>query len=94
MGAAGEQRNQNHQIGQREQPLVRLCACGLSCAREKTQVTPAREIVQVLRADSRQAGNFRFGKDFLARLYGNHLMASLILRSAAGLSLCEMLSAG
>jgi hypothetical protein len=85
VGAAGKQRNQNHQIGQREQPLIRLCACGFSRAGKKTQVTPAGEIVQVLRANARQTGNFRFCKYFLARLYGNHLMASLILRSAARL---------
>ena len=52
MGAAGEQRNQNHQIGQRKQPLVRLCACGFCRACKKSQVTPAREIVQMLDADS------------------------------------------
>jgi hypothetical protein len=83
VGAAGEQRNQNHQIGQRKQPLVRLCACGFCRACKKSQVTPAREIVQMLDADSRQAGNFRFCEDFLARFYRNHLMASLILRPAA-----------
>jgi len=81
--AAGEQRDQNHQIGQRKQPLVRLCACSLGRACKKTQVTPAREIVKVLDANSRQAGNFRFCKDFLARFYRNHLMASLILRPSA-----------
>jgi hypothetical protein len=81
--AAGEQRNQNHQIGQRKQPLVGLRACGFRCACKKTQVTPAREVVQMLHADSRQAGNFGFCKYFLTGFYRNHLMASHILRSAA-----------
>ena len=81
--AAGEQRNQNHQIGQRKQPLVGLRSCRFGCARKKTQVTAAREVVQVLHTDSRQAGNFGFCKYFLTGLYRNHLMASLILRSAA-----------
>jgi len=81
--AAGEQRNQNHQIGQRKQPLVRLGACSFCRAGKKTQMTPAREVVQMLHTDSRQAGNFGFCKYFLAGLYRNHLMASHILRSAA-----------
>jgi hypothetical protein len=35
-------------------------------SRDEAQVTAAREIVQMIHADSRQAGDFRVGKDLLA----------------------------
>jgi len=64
--ATGKQRRQNHQIRQREQPLVRLRARSFRGSRDETQVTAPREIVQMIHADSRQTGYFRVGKDFLA----------------------------
>lgn len=71
MRAAGEQRGQHHQIGQGEQPLLRLCARRFRCPGDDTQVPAPREIVDVLHADPRQAGYFRVRKDFLTRLYRN-----------------------
>ena len=64
--ATWKQRRQNHQIRQREQPLVRLRTRSFCCSRDEAQVTAPREIVQVIHADSRQACYFRVGKDFLA----------------------------
>ena len=64
--ATGKQRRQNHQIRQREQPLVRLRARRFCSSRDEAQVTAPREIVQMIHADSRQTCYFRVGKDFLA----------------------------
>jgi hypothetical protein len=64
--ATGKQRRQNHQIRQRKQPLVCLRARGFRSSRDEAQMTAAREIVQMIHADSRQACYFRVGKDFLA----------------------------
>lgn len=64
--ATGKQRRQNHQIRQREQPLVRLRARSFRSSRDEAQVTAPREVVQMIHADARQAGYFRVGKDFLA----------------------------
>jgi hypothetical protein len=78
VGAAREQRRQYHQVGQREEPLLRLRACGFCRSRDHTQVTAAREVMKVLHADTRQAGYFGIREDFLTRLYLNQ-GASLIL---------------
>ena len=62
----GKQRRQNHQIRQREQPLVRLRARSFRSSRDEAQVTAAREVVQMIGADARQTGNFGFRENFLA----------------------------
>ena len=71
MRAAREQRYQDHQIGQRKQPLLRLISRCFRRSRDDSQMTPAREIMHMFHADARQAGDFRIREDFLARLYCN-----------------------
>lgn len=66
--AAREQCNHHHEIGQREQQLIRLRASRFRGARNESQVTALGEITQVVDANPRQAGHFRIRKDFLARL--------------------------
>jgi len=66
--AARKQRRQHHQVRQRKQPLFRLRAGCFGCSRDHAQVTAAREVVQMLHADARQAGHFRVRENFLARL--------------------------
>jgi hypothetical protein len=66
--ATGEQRGQNHQVGQGKQPLLRLRSCGFRCSRDHAQMTAARKVVQVLHANPRQTGHFRIRKDLLTRL--------------------------
>jgi hypothetical protein len=70
--ALWKQRRQNHQIGQAEQPLVRVrarCFCG---ACDESQMAAFCEIVEVINADSRETCHFRVGEDFLARFDSNH----------------------
>ena len=55
--ALGKQSDQNHQVGKGKQPLIRLDACRFRSACDETEVTGLREIVDVLHADTRQAGN-------------------------------------
>ena len=69
--AARKQRNQNHQVRQRKQPLLRLGSGRFRCPCNNTQVAGPREIMNVLHTDTRQAGYLRIRKYFLARLYSN-----------------------
>jgi hypothetical protein len=69
---AREERNEHHEVGQREQPLIGLSIGSFGGAGDKAQVTAAREIVQMLGADTRQTGNFRVGENLLARLDLDH----------------------
>lgn len=64
--------HENHQIREREKPLVRIDARGFRGPRDKSQVPPLRKVVYVLDTNPRQARNFRIGENLLARLYGNH----------------------
>ena len=64
--AARMQHHQNHQVRQRKQPLVRLLPRRLSRARDKADVPGARQIVEMLQADARQAGNLRVREDLMA----------------------------
>jgi len=65
MRAAREKRREHHQVRQREQPLLRLCTGCFRRPCDHAQVTAAREIMQVLHANSRQAGYFRVREDLL-----------------------------
>ena len=71
VGATGEQRRQHHQIGKREQPLLRLRAGCFCCSCDHAQVAAPREIVNMLNADARQAGYYRVRKNLLTRLHRN-----------------------
>lgn len=70
--AARKECDQHHEVGQREQPLIGLSIGGFCGAGDEAQVTAACEVVQVIGADAGQAGNFRFGENFLARLNLDH----------------------
>src|SRR4029077_1836857 len=69
--ALGEERNQHHEIGQREEPIVSSAGC-FGGASDEAEVARLGELADVLDADASQAGNFRIGEDFLARFDGNH----------------------
>src|SRR6266436_1183274 len=58
MRALRKQRNQNHQIRECEQPLVRAQSRGFRGARDEAQMATLRKIVHMLDADAREAGNF------------------------------------
>jgi hypothetical protein len=66
--AAREQRHEHHQIRQREQPLFGLGASCFCRSRYHPQVAAAREVMQMIDANARQAGNFRVREDLLTRL--------------------------
>ena len=70
--AAREERRQHHQVGQRKQPLLRLCASCFRCSCDHAQVTAPREIVQMFHANPRQAGHFHVRENLLTRLDFNH----------------------
>jgi len=76
--AAGEKRHENHEIGQREKPLVRLQTCRLRRASDKAEVAAFRKIMDVIHADASQGRDFCIGEDFLARFDGDHGQAPLL----------------
>jgi hypothetical protein len=85
--AAGKQGHKHHQVGQGKQPLVRLFACRFRSPRDKAQVAAFRKIADVIDANPSQAGNFRVGKNLLARFYGNHGLVPLTVCCTARLLL-------
>ena len=70
--ALGKQRHQDHQVRQREQPLIRLFAGCFRRAGNEAQVAALRKIAKVIDADSREARNLCIGEDLLARLNRDH----------------------
>jgi len=79
VSAARKQRDQHHQVRQREQPLVRLLAGRFRGARDEAQVAAFREIADVIDANPSQAGDLRIGKNLLARFDGYHGLVPLTL---------------
>ena len=75
MLAARIQHRQEHQVRQRKQPLIGLLPRWLIRACDKAEVPAARQTVEMLHADARQAGNLRVRKDLLARLDLDHAFA-------------------
>ena len=71
MRALRKEGHEDHQIRKSEQPLVGVQTRSFRRARDEAEMTALREIVNVLDANSRQAGNFRIGENFLTRFYGN-----------------------
>jgi hypothetical protein len=69
----------------REQPALRLASNGSGGAHKRTQVLAAGKGVQVLCADSRQAGNFIIRECLLSGFNGDHFRASLAVHRAASL---------
>ena len=80
MSTARKQSNQDHQVRQRKQPLIRLDSRAFRRPGNKSQVPALREIMQVIHANAGQAGNFRVGEDLLARFDGNHGSGPLSVR--------------
>jgi len=78
--AAWKQGDQHHQVGQREQPLIRLDPRALGRSSNKSQMPALREVMQVIHANAGQTGDFRVGEDFLARFDGNHGSGPLSVR--------------
>jgi len=87
VGAARKQRHQHHEVGQCKQPLVGLLAGRFRSPRDKTQMAALRKIANVIHADTSQAGNFRVGKNLLARFYGDHGLVPLTVCHTARLLL-------
>src|SRR4029077_4666374 len=79
VSATREQCDQHHQVGKREQPLVRLLACRFRSPRDKTQVPALRKIADMVDANPGQTGDFRVSKNLLARFDGNHGLVPLTL---------------
>jgi hypothetical protein len=71
VGALGEKRDQDHQIGQRKEPIVSL-ASGFRSTGDKAQMAGAGKLMNMVDADASQAGNFRIGEDLLAGFDRNH----------------------
>jgi len=73
-----KERNQDHEIGQGEEPIVGF-AGGFGGASDEAEVARLGELVNVVDADAGQSGNFRIGEDLLARFDGNHGLAPELL---------------
>jgi len=69
--AAREESDKHHQVGQSKQPLFGLDTSSFCRTGDHAQMTAAREVVQVIDANARQASNFGVRKDFLARFDSN-----------------------
>ena len=69
------QLKQNHQVRQREQPLIRLHARHFSPACDEPYVPSACQAVEMLQADPGQVGSLRVRKDLVTRLDFNHAIA-------------------
>jgi hypothetical protein len=72
MGAAREQRRQNHQVPWREKPMFSLISKALGGACDKAQPMTLREIVEMLGADPRKVCHLGIGEGLLARFDGYH----------------------
>ena len=75
VGALREQSDQNHQVGKRKKPLIRMDPGGFRGASDESQVAGLCEVVDVLDANPRQVGNFGISENLLAGLHGNHGLA-------------------
>ena len=69
--AAREESDKHHQVGQSKQPLFGLDTSSFCRTGDHAQMTAAREVVQVIDANTGQASNFGVRKDFLARFDSN-----------------------
>src|SRR6267143_6787834 len=72
VGALRKEGHENHQIREREKPLIRIDAGSFRGPRDKSQVAALCKVVHVLHANPRQVRNFRIGENLLTRLHGDH----------------------
>lgn len=70
---------QDHQVRQREQPLVGLEACAFRCAGDEAEVAALRKVVDMLDANAGEGGDFGVRENFLTRLDGYHVSAPWFL---------------
>jgi hypothetical protein len=63
----------------REQQPFRLPSNGSSGAHNRPEMFAPGDGAKVFRADSREAGNFVFGKRFLSGLDGDHFLPSFMI---------------
>jgi len=72
VGAAREQRRQNHQVPWREKPMFSLISKALGGACDKAQPMTLREIVEMLGTNPRKLRHLGISEDLLARFDGYH----------------------
>jgi hypothetical protein len=85
VGAAREQRRQNHQVPWREKPTFSLISEALGDVCDKAQPMTLRQIVEMFGTNSRKVRNLGISEDLLARFDGYHgfgfLAVSAVLNS-------------
>ena len=87
MVTARNQDGEDHQVGVREQPALRLVSGLRSGASDRAEVFAASLIAQMFAADSGQAGDLFLGEDFLTRLHSDHFLPCLCsLRRMGGIA--------
>jgi hypothetical protein len=74
--AAGKQGGEYTQIRIREQPAFRLTSDGPGSAYHRAEMFAAGNGAKMFGADSREAGNFIFGEDFLSGFNSDHSLPS------------------
>jgi hypothetical protein len=74
--AARMNRRQDHQVRMREQPLFDLDARGFRGVYQSPEMLIPGERLEVIEADTREAGDFIRRKELLARPDSNHLCTS------------------
>ncbi len=79
------QHRQDHQVRQRKQPLIGVFPRCLIRACDKAEAPAARQAVEMLHADARQAGNLRVRKDLMAGLDLDHAFALIFPLMIPGL---------
>ena len=72
VGAAREQRRQNHQVPWHKKPVFDLISNPLNGASDKAQPMTLRETVEMLGANPRKVCHLGISKDLLARFDGYH----------------------
>jgi hypothetical protein len=72
VGAAREQRRQNHQVPWREKPTFSLISNALGGVCDKAQPMTLREIVEMLGTNPRKVCHLGISEDLLARFDGYH----------------------
>jgi len=78
VGALRAQSHQNHEARKGKKPLIRIDPGSFRSASDEAEVATLGEIVNVLDANAREAGNFRIGENLLARLDRDHGLAPKI----------------
>ncbi len=78
MLAAGEKGSQDAQIRICEKEAFRVLSGSFGGAHERTQMFAAGDAVKVFDANSREAGDFVLGEDFLTGFDGDHCLPAIL----------------